>query len=199
VRPADNMLYAVGGDGGIYRLARNGAATPVSRISEPFDAGRGLVVDFNPVADRMRVIAGGGAVSLRVNVETGQAAVDKPLAYKQGDPNTGKTPAVRAGAYINSVAGAKETQLFDIDSATGGYLIQDPPNDGVLTTIGASGAAARGVDAIDIFTDARGDYVGFAVARNELFRLDVARGTLTSLGTVGGSAIRLIDVAVVRP
>ena len=56
VRPADGMLYAVTADGGIYTVdAKTGTATMKSKISETVK-GTITVVDFNPAADRLRVI-----------------------------------------------------------------------------------------------------------------------------------------------
>jgi len=41
-----------------------------------------------------------------------------------------------AGAYTNSMKGAKETVLYDIDGTIGGLLKQAPPNDGILGAVG---------------------------------------------------------------
>ena len=56
----------------------SGAATAGSMLSEKVALGPRPVVDFNPVADRLRVIAADG-VSLRIDVATGATTVDKPL------------------------------------------------------------------------------------------------------------------------
>lgn len=197
VRPADGKLYAVATDGGIYTLSlTDGAATRVSRLSVPLERVDHIVVDFNPQADRLRVMASNGQ-NLRVNVDTGQAAVDKPLAYAAKDRNAGKTPAVHAGAYINSFAGATSTQLFDVDSALGLYLVQDPPNDGALRTVGPTGLEpGTVVEGIDIFTDAQDEYHGRAVAGGRLYSFDVARGRMTAMGPVGDGRMALIDLAI---
>jgi len=42
-------------------------------------------VDFNPVADRLRVMGSDGT-NLRVNVEDGKAIVDGSHKYKEGEP-----------------------------------------------------------------------------------------------------------------
>ena len=92
VRPADGMLYAVTADGGIYTVdAKTGAATMKSKLSETLKAGVTVTVDFNPVADRLRIITSEG-VNLRVNVDDGKATVDGPLKFKDGDTMAGKTP-----------------------------------------------------------------------------------------------------------
>src|SRR5436305_14136972 len=102
VRPADGLLYAVTAEGGIYTVdAKSGQATMKSKLSEPLKAGATVTVDFNPVADRLRVITSDGT-NLRVNVDDGKATVDGALKFKEGDANAGKTPNVIAGAYTNS-------------------------------------------------------------------------------------------------
>jgi hypothetical protein len=196
VRPADDTLYGVGTDNQIYRIALTGTATVASKLSEAFDAARGAVVDFNPLADRLRLMGQGGKINFRINVDTGAVLVDKPLTYGPG-LMMGKAPMVTAGAYINSVKGTKETQLFDVDSGNdSSYVIQDPPNDGILTAVGKTSIAGK-VDAIDIHTGADGTYTGFALANNTLHKFNVSRGSATVIGPVGGG-LKLIDVAVIR-
>ncbi len=196
VRPADDTLYGVSTDNQIYKIALTGAATVASKLSEPFDASQGAVVDFNPLADRLRLMGQGGKVNFRINVDTGAVLVDKPLSYGPG-PMAGKAPMVTAGAYINSIKGTKETQLFDVDSGNdSSYVIQDPPNDGILTAVGKTGLSGK-VDAIDIHTSADGTYTGFALANNTLHKFNVSRGGATAVGPIGGG-MKLIDVAVIR-
>jgi hypothetical protein len=196
LRPANRQLYGVATDNYLYTIdTTTGVATPGPKLSVALEAIDNIVVDFNPQADRLRVMASNGQ-NLRVNVETGVAAVDKPLAYHPKDKSATVKPAVHAGAYINSYAGATQTQLFDIDNATGNYVVQDPPNDGVLRTVGPTGLkAGTGVEAIDIFTDAKDEYHGRAVAGGSLYDLDVQRGKLRRLGRIGdGSPV--IDIAI---
>ncbi|UUX51220.1 DUF4394 domain-containing protein [Nisaea acidiphila] len=196
IRPADLALYAVTASGAIYTIdPESGAATLKSKISERLEAVDNLVVDFNPQADRLRVMASNGQ-NLRVNVETGAAIVDGRLAYAAGDRNAGKTTGVLAGAYINAYKGTKYTQLFDVDSLHGIYAVQDPPNDGVLKSVGPTGLApGTTVEAIDIHTDPQDEYHGFAVAGRELYRLDVARGGLARIGRIASGGGAVIDIA----
>ena len=51
-------------------------------------------MDFNPAADRLRVITADGA-NLRINVDDGKATVDGPLKYKDGDANGRQDPEGR--------------------------------------------------------------------------------------------------------
>src|SRR5215213_1606517 len=135
VRPADGMLYAMTADGTIYTVdAKSGQAMMKSKLSETLK-GTVTVVDFNPAADRLRVITSDGS-NLRINVDDGKTTVDGTLKYKDGDAQAGKTPKVVAGAYTNSSnPKPTATALYDIDDARH-LLSQAPPNDGVLNTIG---------------------------------------------------------------
>ena len=133
------MLYGVAGDGSIVTIdAKSGQATMKSKLSEMLKPGVTATVDFNPVADRLRVMGSDGT-SLRVNVDDGKATVDGSHKYKDGDANAGKTPKVVAGAYTNSLKGTKATTLYNIDATTGSLVTQAPPNDGVLNTVGSLG------------------------------------------------------------
>jgi hypothetical protein len=121
VRPADGMLYAVSADGGIYTVdAKSGQATMKSKLSETLKSGVTVTVDFNPVADRLRILTSGG-ISLRVNVDDGKAIVDGSLKFKDGDANAGKTPVVVAGAYTNS-ANPKPSATASLQYRCGNWL-----------------------------------------------------------------------------
>ena len=74
VRPADGKLYGLTAEGAIVVIdAKTGKWEQKSQLSEKLPAGASFSVDFNPVADRMRILTSTG-ISLRVNVEdmTGQ-------------------------------------------------------------------------------------------------------------------------------
>ncbi|MEP3112267.1 DUF4394 domain-containing protein [Nisaea sp.] len=197
IRPADLALYAVTASGTIYTIDTNtGAATRKAKISEPLEAVDNLVVDFNPKADRLRVMASNGQ-NLRVNVDTGVTVIDGRLSYGKGDAHVGDVPSVLAGAYINSYKGTKFTQLFDVDSMNGMYVVQNPPNDGILKTVGPTGlAAGTKIEAIDIFTDTKDEYHGFAVAGGALYTFPVAKGRMARVGKIDSPAgADVIDIA----
>jgi Domain of unknown function (DUF4394) len=67
-RVADHTAYGVGDRGGIYRLRlRDATATKVSQLTLPL-AGRAFDIDFNPAANRLRVISDSGQ-NLRHNLD----------------------------------------------------------------------------------------------------------------------------------
>ena len=78
VRPADGMLYALGVDGTIYTVDTAGKATMKSKMDTVLAANAMATVDFNPAADRLRVIGSDGT-NLRVNVDDGKTTDRKSV------------------------------------------------------------------------------------------------------------------------
>lgn len=196
VRPADKQLYGVTADGKIVTIdAATGKITEKSQISEKMPASGPISVDFNPVADRLRIIGADGT-SLRINVEDGKATVDGSLKYADGDANKGKMPKATAAAYTNSVAGTKETALYDIDLANGVLVKQAPPNDGILNTVGALGVKIDGGAAFDIVSDGNGGNSAWLISGDRLYSVDLAKGSAKSAGTISGLKGKVMDIAV---
>lgn len=195
VRPADGMLYAVTADGGIYTVdAKTGQATMKSKLSETLKSGVTVTVDFNPVADRLRVITSDGT-SLRVNVDDGKVTVDGSLKFRDGDANAGKTPMVVAGAYTNSAnPKPSATALYDIDATTGSLVSQAPPNDGVLNTIGSLGIKLNGAVAFNIVNKGE-DNAAWLATGGLLYSVDLKTGKATSAGKLEGVIGKLTDIA----
>lgn len=196
VRPSDGKLYGVTMGGDIVTIdAASGKWEKKSTLSEKLPDGATFSVDFNPVADRMRILTSTG-MSLRVNVEDGKATVDGQLKYAETDANKGKGPKVIAGAYSNSYAGTKETALYDIDMATSSYLRQAPPNDGILNTLGTLTVKTAGPIAFDIASDGKGGNTGWLLADGELHALDIATGATKSMGKISGLKGKVSDLSV---
>ncbi len=196
VRPADGKLYGLTATGQLVVIDHmSGTATPGSMVSEKVALGPRPVVDFNPVADRLRVIAADG-ISLRINVDTGATIVDKPLNYDAADASAAKKPAVAAGAYTNSMKGAKGTELFHVDGGTGALVLQNPPNDGVLKTRGMVGVTGAADVVMDIANEGEGKNTAYVIAGNALYTVDLASGKATQVGTIKGMSGKLVDIAV---
>lgn len=193
VRPADGMLYALLADGQLVTIDKDWKATAKSKLDTMLPSGVAATVDFNPAADRLRVIGTDGT-NLRVNVDDGKVTKDGQLKFAETDGMKGKTPKVVAGAYTNSVKGAKETVLFDID-ATGALLKQAPPNDGVLNTVGQLGMKGEGV-AFDIASDASGGNSAWAMSGDTLYSVDLATGKGTMAAKIAGVTGTVRDIAV---
>jgi uncharacterized protein DUF4394 len=195
VRPADGMLYGVASDGSIVTIdVKTGQATMKSKLSEGIKQGVTVTVDFNPVADRMRLMGSDGT-SLRVNVDDGKATVDGSHKYKDGDPNAGKTPRVVAGAYTNSWKGTQATTLYDIDAATGALVTQAPPNDGILNTVGPLGMAVNGPVAFNIVASQPDKNDAWLATGGALYAVDLKSGKATMAGKIEGLSGTLTDIA----
>lgn len=204
-RPANGLLYGVTDQSFLYTIdPESGIATQVATLSTPFTGGINSGVDFNPAADRLRLV-GSNDQNFRVNVDTGAVADegdgvpgDLNLAYASTDVNTGKDPNITAAAYVNSVAGATSTKLYDIDTTLDTLVVQDPPNSGALVTVGALGVDFGSRTGFDIFVDRNGINCGFAVSSSVLYAIDLATGKATSVGVVGNGRLSFFGLAAFR-
>lgn len=188
VRPSNGMLYGAFADGTLATIdPMTGVATPVSTLSTKLADGVTATVDFNPVADRLRVMGSDGT-SLRVNVETGEVITDGSHAYADG-----KSPNVIAGAYTNSFAGTEKTQLFNIDGAAGWLVLQDPPNDGNLNPMGEIGVMPTMAE-FDILSDGKGGNEAWLVVDGTFHSVDLTNGATTEVGKIEGAMVR--DIAI---
>ncbi|MBE9105166.1 DUF4394 domain-containing protein [Nostoc cf. edaphicum LEGE 07299] len=183
-RPANGLLYGVTDTDNIYTInSITGQATFVSKLSSSFNGGFQSGFDFNPVPDRLRIV-GSNDQNFRTNVDTGAVTADKTLAYATDDVNAKVDPNITAVAYINSVARATSTQLFGIDYDLDVLVLQNPPNDGTLRTIGKLGANFAPISGFDIFTNAQGKNTGYALSGSVLYTINLSTGTATKIATV---------------
>ncbi|WP_425251644.1 DUF4394 domain-containing protein [Janthinobacterium sp. NFX145] len=211
IRPKDGLLYGISSAGRIVTIAPDTGAVTVKATlaadaadaSAPYTAiaGTAFGVDFNPVADRLRVIGNTGQ-SLRINVDTGATTTDGAVN------RAGAAPVVTAAAYSNSFAGTTSTMLFDIDTASASLALQNPPNDGTLVNVGALGVAVAGDVGFDIAGGANG--LALAVLRtsatgpSSLYRIDLATGAAVLSGgaatpaasAIGNGSVGLVDIAI---
>jgi hypothetical protein len=193
VRPADGMLYGLVDDGTVVTIAKDGKATMKSKLESTLAKGVTATVDFNPVADRLRVMGSDG-MNLRVNVDDGKVTTDGAHKFAETDMHKGEKPNVVAGAYSNSVKGTKETALYNIDGTIGALVKQAPPNDGVLSAIGKLGVKVTTV-AFDIWADGNGKNEAWLMAGDWLHSVDLATGKATpSVQIKGVSGVR--DIAI---
>lgn len=212
VRPANKTLYgfAVSGGGAaptvgkIYSInAATGAATLAATLAaDPADmtaptpyqsvTGTFFGVDFNPVADRLRVVSDSG-MNLRINVGTGLTQLDGAIAYAAADANAGTPAQIFASAYTNSFAGAATTTLYNLDGSIGTLVTQAPPNDGILNTVALTSLAVTSDAAFDI-SGATG--TGFVVLDGiTLGTISLTTGDVTELGLIGTIGA-IADIAV---
>ncbi len=186
-RPATGGIYILTSAAKLYTLdpATGMLTAGATLAADPTDltapytglTGTTFGVDFNPVPDRLRVVSNTGQ-NLRINVETGAVTTDTALTAGV---------AATAAAYTNSFAAACRTQLFVIDPMTDRLLLQNPPNDGVTTTVGTGlGVDATAAPAFDTSATAGGVTSAFAVlvvgGAQGLYAVSTTAGTATLVG-----------------
>ena len=189
-RPSNKMLYGVSNQNRIYTInTTTGAATAVGALTTAL-SGNGYGVDFNPVPDRLR-ITNEAAQNLRANPADATNVTDKPLAFAAADANNGKTANIAASAYTNNFAGAKATTLYNIDSAFDVLVTQNPPNDGVLNTVGKLGVNVTGNAGFDIVSSNDNNSALAALQiegekTSKLYAINLSTGAATLVGKIGG-------------
>jgi hypothetical protein len=197
-RVQDGLLYGVGNGGGVYRLdTSNATATLVNNLSVALE-GASFGVDFNPAADRLRIVSDTGQ-NLRHNVNAGGVTVlDSALNYTPGTPAAG----IAGAAYTNNDLDASTaTTLFDLDTALDQISIQSPPNNGSLGATGKLAVDAGSVAGFDIFTRLRKGVAaansGYAVIGNEyaygFYRVSLTTGRADFRGRFRDA---VVDIAV---
>lgn len=198
VRPADQSLYGVTLTGEVVTIdTASGEATVVSTLSEKLPSYEGAIVDFNPVADRLRLMGTDGT-NHRVNVDDGAVTVDGSLAYEAGDMHEGETPAIVAAAYTNSIGTPEATKMFDIDATIGALIQQTAPNDGTLAAIGELGVDGGSTYAFDIAATEDLTNTAYLVVDNVLHTVDLETGAAEVWGEIEGVDGMITDIAILQ-
>lgn len=146
-RPLTGQIYAISTDTAfnaqVYTVnTSTGALTPQgATFALPGTTGSVSSIDFNPQADRLRIVTITNQ-SYRWNPNTNLfVAQDTTVAYAAGDPNFGVAPNVVGVAYSNNVANANNTTLYGWEYQTdslvtiGGLQSNPSPNGGQMFTV----------------------------------------------------------------
>jgi hypothetical protein len=204
VRPADGQLYGVVADGTVVTIDARAKATFKATLNPPpllpLDARAS--VDFNPSADRLRIIFANDGQNLRANVDTGELLTYAPLNYAPNPfglaPPT--VPQVIAAAYTNSAVGTapgvKGTILFDVDDLSDAIFAQVPANAGTLNAVGGQIGISPGQIGFDIATDRRGRNTAWLIYGNRLYRPDLLSGLAGEGKRILGLTADVRDLAV---
>lgn len=206
-RVQNGLLYGVGNAGGIYTVTPNtGAATKVSQLSVAL-AGTSFGVDFNPAANRLRVISDTGQ-NLRHNIDDPNGAppvnttvADAPLTTP---PAAGTTTGVTSAGYTNNdLAPTTATTLFDVNTANDTLVVQSPANAGTLAATGQLTVDAGSAAGLDVYSRVRNgtaiDNTAFATFQvgggSALYEVNLLTGTATSRGTFPPGT-NVVDIAI---
>ena len=206
-RVQDGKLHAVGDKGGIYTInTDNAKAAKVSQLTVAL-SGTDFDIDFNPAANRLRVVSDNGQ-NLRHNIDdpagapaAGVTVADTALTTP---PTAGNTAGVTGAAYTNNDINADTaTTLYDLNTMTDQIAVQSPANNGTLAPTGKLMVDATGDAGFDIASTLRGGVtVGNAAfaslkvdGRYRLYRVDLLTGRVGNLGSFP-SKTQVTDVAV---
>jgi hypothetical protein len=196
VRTADSQLYGLLADGSVVKInVKNGAASPKSKLAQTLPAGVQPAVDFNPAADRLRLIGSDGT-NLAANVDDGSVVAGTNLSFAQPNPFGGVTPRVVAGAYTNNFVGTKGTLLLGLDDTTDAIYAQVPPAGGVLNAIASPFGFDLGPVAFDIETDKNRNNRGWLLKGKQLSQVSLLAGLTRNPRTVKGLNSVVRDIAV---
>ena len=194
IRPANGRLYGLGSANLLYEIdGGSGVARPVGPLFDVAIRGSSYGFEFNPAADRVRVVSD-SELNMRLNPDDGRVVDRNPsspsiqpdidLSYAAGDPSAGEDENVSAIAYTPGAM----TQVFGIDTERDTLVRLDPPNEGVLHTVGSLGLDAGDPNGFDI--DAAG--TAYAVFQRpgrptqDLMSLDLASGQAVAKGKFSG-------------
>lgn len=199
-RVQDGRLYGVGNGGGVYTIDTSTAqASLVNSLTVPL-AGTSFGVDFNPAADRLRIVSDAGQ-NLAHNVNAGGTTVsNSALTYTAPPAAPVVALGVTAAAYTNNdLQATTGTTLFDIDTALDQVSIQSPPGAGILVATGKLGVDAGAKAGLDIYSHLSGGvavwnraYAALTVGgTSSLFSVNLLTGTATAAGSFDDVVIDL--------
>ena len=187
-----------GADG---KIATTAIGSPI-----PSDNSTSFGMDFNPTVDRIRVVGSNGD-NFRLHPDTGALiGPDTDVAYAAGDANFGTAPMIGGAGYTNNVVGATTTTLYDVDYGLDILVTQNPPNEGVLNTVGGLGVDLGEAFGFDISKAPAGELGTTLIAGrleggsgSVLLAVDRATGKATSIGSIGNATSTAIRAFGILP
>ena len=207
-RPANRKLYALGSAGQLYLI------DPATAIAEPVGPGRlrtlasdDVGFDFDPQADRIRLVTGGGH-NLRIDPDTGLPLDGDPIApglqydfelrYAAGEFQQGRAPGLAATAALHRPAAGRQpatTTYYAIDRRARTLVVQGslprafrplPPEAGQLHAIGMLALdLGDGPVSLDVSHAQVALLCVSTGGRSDLYRLDLATAAVELLGRIG--------------
>jgi hypothetical protein len=195
VRPADQMLYALGSTGRLYTVDTASAAltlksTLVAAIGDATAPYAGLTgtqfgFDFNPGNDVVRVVTDTG--------QSFRAAPDNGVVTTDTDLNPAGA-VVSEAAYSNNFAAVGTASFYVIDTTTDSLQVVGRSTgnaiNGDVSTVGALGVSdVQGVGGFDIFGTTNFGLAALNLAggtSSDLYSVNLLTGAATRLATLGG-------------
>ena len=193
--PVNGLLYGITSTGDTYSI--NTASAVATFLFAPLTALTGLTdLDFNPVADRMRLFGTGTNQNYRMvpNVTTppggtaGTVITDGPFSNALFQ--------LVSSAYTNNFDGAASTTLYSIDTTTDSLIIHSvAPQFNTVTAVGTGLGVAVGSNVgFDIVPSG----VAYLSDGGAFYTVNLATGVATPAGTTAGNLVT-IAAAVPEP
>lgn len=197
-RNTDNRLYGVTASGKVYAInPTTGAATP-----EGASVGGGVSeADFNPVANRLRVI-GSDNRNYRLTLNSAPVPASSPagtvtddgfFSYAASDANAGRAPRLAASAYSNSFndsaagsAASGDTMLYSLDAAQDTLVVHlGGPQFSTLQTLAPLGLDLQvGRAGFDIAGSGEAYALASSGNTSVLYRVQLAQSSQSALAAV---------------
>ena len=206
-RPLDGKLYALTRDGGnIGRLYTvdlfSGAATAVS-LSGTLTLTGAVGMDFNPVAgagvNALRIVTG-DEQNYRITFSGASGTVNTDLALNAAgaaDTNVVAAASTNNRGGVPGAGGVGGTTLYVLDAALDVLYVQNPPNNGVLTTPKLLGLNINDVSGFDILTGSDRSLALLDVSGDKsLYEINLASGLANLIRDLPDT---LVDLAVPVP
>jgi hypothetical protein len=202
LRPGNNTIYGVTLSNKLYTLNElTGVATFVAGLSSSIvNPSLGYGIDFNPAADfngaaSLRFVSSAGD-NYAINANTGAVTVATSIAagfsgvgYTNSKPNPTSAPAAPSLYYINSNSDS-------LAVATSAF------NNPTINTVGSLGVDVLRANGFEVLADGSA-YAGLNVDGSSLtsgiYRINLATGAATSVGTFNGTLSGLTVSAVPEP
>jgi len=154
-----------------------------------------VVVDVNPVPDRLRFMT--GTTNHRVNMDTGEVTVDGELHFDAADTNAATPPMIVAVGYINSFGMPESTAMYDLDAGLNALIRQTAPNDGTLATIGDLGVTPNGPLSFDVAGSAQGTNTAWLGTGDALHTVDLETGAIIESWALNGLDGMIRDLTII--
>lgn len=204
-RPSNGLFYCMTNQTRICTIdPKTGVAAIVATASFTTETLTNPVIDFNPNADLIRVVA--NEQNLRVSPNDGTLiGTDTDLFFDGGDANSGRTPQIAGLAYDKNSSGASTTTLFALDVTTQSLVrigsksgTPDSPASGRLFTVAKLSTAFTYSAGFDIEPNGDTAYAALAPsgAGATLYRIDLSGGNADRVDVIGKGDRAIISLVV---
>jgi len=198
--PVSQLLYGIAADGNFYSInTTTGAATlsiGVASQIAPNTITAPTAVDFNPVADRLRVFQGTNTFRLTGDAPTFDSVQTAGTVTTDG-AFTGVAGAnLVAAAYTNNFNGTAATTLYSLDTTADQLVIHSVGPQ--FSTLAAVGPLGVNIGATNVGFDVsvnQGATAGYVSNSNSFYTINLSTGALGSATSIGTGAFTTRSIA----